>query len=327
MKILHIKHQFRDLQNYFVTSFFNSFYNKLVTQYSDIQFKITNEPQYENNGYGSIYSCMNMSIENPETKNYVVISFFDNWKYHFMHHLGWRPSNMKQFFYCGGFNYIDYFNFRNIEKNNEDINCPLNIKDIYKPFFYNPYYTDYDSFFTNIYQSYNIQNSQPKLYFRGYMWDFRKQMVANIKEKDILIFDKNEKDNHLLYEDYLLDLSKYRVALSLPGGTEICNRDIECFAIGVPVMRPHLDINYTDPLIPNYHYIDCFQSCKYWHGMPHYLSYETFAEYVEYYWRLIKNNIEYLEFISHNARNWYTKNCTMENSTQYIFNELNLEIL
>ena len=320
-----IRHQFRDLQNYYVTTFFNKLYKELIQRYEGHHnFDIVNEPEYEDNGYGSVYSCMNFSIINPKTNKYILISFFDNWKYHFMKHLGWQPNKMIKFFYPGGFNYLDYFNFKNKEKNNNDIECPNNIYNIYESFFYSPYNDGYIDLIDNLYNHRDIDNTDNKLYFRGYLWDFRKNMVENINEDSILILDKNTEDNHLDYESYLKDLSKYRCALSLPGGTEVCNRDIECFAIGIPVIRPYLDINYPDPLISNYHYINCYMDCKYWDGNPYYVSYNDFKNNLLNYWHIIRDNTEYLEFISHNARKWYLKNCTIDNNIQYILSNIDL---
>jgi hypothetical protein len=244
-----------------------------------------------------------------------------------MKHLGWKPSKMAQFFYPAGFNYIDYFNFKLIEKNNPDINCPSNIHNVYKPFFYGPYENGSLDLKDQLFKNRSIESTIPKLYFKGYMWDFRKQMTNNLKDESIIILDKNIDNNNLDYGDYLSELAGYRCALSLPGGTEICNRDIECFAIGVPVIRPYLDIQYPDPLIPNYHYISCYMDCKYWSGNPSYLDYNLFAVHLAHYWHKIKDNFEYLSFVSHNARNWFMKNCTLDNNIKYVLSQINMETL
>jgi hypothetical protein len=322
-----IRHQFRDLKNYYVTSFFKLLYEKLLLNFADHNFIIENEPSYENNGYGSIYSCMNFSIINPINKKYILVSFFDNWKYHFMKHLGWNPSKMVQFFYPGGFNYADYFNFRKVEQNNLDICCPINIQHIYKPFFYGTFEKDSLTEIEKLYKNRNIALTKPELYFRGYLWDFRKQITLNIEDKSILIIDKNSNNSNLNYLNYLEDLSNYRCALSLPGGTEVCNRDIECFAIGIPVIRPFLNIDYPDPLIPNYHYISCYDSCKYWDGNPQYLSNQDFKNSLVECWTRFKENWDYLNFISYNARAWFIKNCILENNVDYILSQINLEKL
>ena len=134
-----IRHLFRDLNNFYVTSFFELLYKKLIEKFPQHSFEIVNDASYEDKGYGGIYSCMNLSIVNPSSGKYILISFFDNWKYHFMKHMGWQPENMMQFFYPGGFNYLDYFSFMYSEQNNNDIDCPININIRYNPFFYGPY--------------------------------------------------------------------------------------------------------------------------------------------------------------------------------------------
>jgi hypothetical protein len=327
-KVLYVRHQFRDLGSYYVTRFFQEIYNILNIKYSNkYEFIIKNEPKYEQNGYGSIYSCMNFSIINPINNRYILISFFDNWKYHFMQHLGWQPSKMVQFFYPGGFNYLDYFNFKHNEKNNKDINCPLNIESLYKPFFYSTYEDGSLDFISDLFSKRDLKNTIPQLYFKGYLWDFRKKITENINDSSIKVINKHENNNNLNYLEYLKELSQYRCALSLPGGTEVCNRDIECFAIGVPVIRPYLNIEYPDPLISNYHYVSCYINCQYWDGNPTYLSNKDFSDYTENYWNKIKNNFEYLNFISNNARSWFFKNCTLNNNVNYVLSQIDLEKL
>jgi hypothetical protein len=149
-----------------------------------------------------------------------------------------------------------------------------------------------------------------------------------IDRDDILIFDKNQNNQNLNYISYLKEMKKYLVSLSLPGGTEVCNRDIESFSIGVPVIRPHLQINYPDPLIPNYHYINCYHYCDYSKdGNPKYLSHKDFQENLLRTWDKVKDNKEYLDFISKNARNWFLKNCTIDNNLNFLLSKINLELL
>lgn len=326
MKLI-VRHFFRDLGSFYVTNFFQTLYTKLQTNFPTYSFSIENDSSYESNGYGSIYSCMNFSIVNPDNKKYIVLSFFDNWRYLFMKHLGWNPELMTQMFYCGGFNYLDYFYWKDYNWHNNDVYLPEDIANRYSSFFYGPYNTNYENIENYIYDNYNIEKTLPQLYFRGYMWDFRDRMIKEINQEDILIIDKNQNDNNLDYKDYLENLTHYRAALSLPGGTEVCNRDIECFSVGVPVIRPTLSVNYPDPLIPNYHYISCYDYCKYWDGDASYLSYSDFQKSLIDTWDKVKNNTPYLKFISKNAREWYSRNCTLEANTNYVLSKLNLELL
>ena len=57
-----------------------------------------------------------------------------------MKHLGWKPNKMKQFFYAGGFNFLDYYNYKKISINNSDVEFPDNFEQVYECFFYNRYF-------------------------------------------------------------------------------------------------------------------------------------------------------------------------------------------
>lgn len=326
MKLI-IRHLFRDLGNFYVTNFFSSLYNKIVSQYPEHSFDIENDSSYENNGYGSIYSCMHLSIINPQNNKYIVVSFFDNWRYLFMKHLGWKPELMTQIFYCGGFNYLEYFYWKQYNLNNSDVYLPSDIENKYYSFFYGTYNINYEETETILYNNRNLTNAIPSLCFRGHLWDFRKSLIDKLNLQDIIIVDKNTDNNNLNYSEYLTDLSQYKAALSLPGGTEICNRDIECFSIGVPVIRPLLTVNYPDPLLPNYHYIPCYDTYKYYEGYPVVLNSKAFQDSLIDCWNRVKNNDEYLNFISTNAKRWYKKNCTLSSNTDYVLSHLDLESL
>ena len=327
-----IRHQFRDMlmggNEFYVTSLFKNILRELKVLYPQDTFDIEVDPNYEKYGQGSIFSCMSFSIINPNNNQYILISLFDNWKYHFMKHLGWQPKNMKQFFYAGGFNYLDYFNFKKTSLGNNDVEFPEDISKVYNTFFYNTYFDCCYDKISEIYNNGREKEKIKKLFFRGWMWDSRKLMTNQINREDVLIIDKNVNNQNLTYIDYLTEMSNYSVSLSLPGGTEVCNRDIECFAIGVPVLRPHLQINYPDPLIPNYNYINSYHSCDYTDGgNAKYLSYSDFQNNLLYTWDMVKDNKEYLDFISENARNWFLRNSTMEKNVDFFLKNINLQLI
>lgn len=329
MKTLLVRHEFSNLGKYFPTTFFYRLFDKLIHTYGEkYKFDTVSNPQYEDNGLGSIFSCLNFSIINPDNNKYILISLFDNWRYHFMRHMGWQPDRMVQFFYAGGFNYQEYFYFKYLSKDNDDVYCPDNITDIYQSFYYCPHNAGYEDYYTDLYETRDINNTQEELYFRGYMWDFRKDMVKELQDESIIVIDKNnsEQDN-LDYEYYLVDSLKYRASLSLPGGNEMCNRDIESFATGVPVFRPTISVQYEDPLIPNYHYVSFYDNCKYWDGDPYYKSHSAFAESLHDCWYRMKRDTQYLNFVARNARSWYLKNCTLENNMNYLLSKLKIDQL
>ena len=62
-----IRHEFRDIKfgdnEFYVTSFFKNFYEKLKKNYPQHNFTINNDKSYEKFGQGGIYSCMNFAME------------------------------------------------------------------------------------------------------------------------------------------------------------------------------------------------------------------------------------------------------------------------
>ena len=310
------------IHKYYNGTFFMDLIKGLYKKYPEHTFKRANRTEYINQGNGGVYSYLNLSIKNPENDKYIVVSAIDNWKNLFHENMGWKPDKMVKMFYSAGFNYLDYFTF----KKHPRIKFPENMTQVYEPFFYGTYKSGFDNLLTELYENREIQHN--KMYFRGWLQDFRKKMLSEFKSSDCQIIDvRAEGSKTLLYEDYLKEMSEYTCSLSLPGATEICNRDIESFAIGLPVIRPLLHTNYPDPLIPDYHYINCYSDCKYWAGTPYYENFAEVGRGAVVYWNKVKNNTEYLNFIAKNARDWYLRNCTMENNLNYVMSKLDLEIL
>jgi len=323
---LYFRYHWREIKDYYPIVLFTDLQNKLQQQY-DIKFQPIDN-NFHKFGQGSIFSCMHMSIINADNNKYILISLFDHWKTHFFKYFGWQPELMTQFLYGAGFNYLEYFYFKYLYRNNTNIYLPNDIDTKYHQFFYHTYYTNHDNIETDLFNTYNMDKTLPQLYFRGYMWNFRSLMSEYLlNNKDIIIIDKNINNNNYDYITYLKDLKNYRCALSLPGGTEICNRDIECFAIGVPVIRPTILTNYPDPLIPDYHYINCYGGPRYFDHKPKFISYKDFSNNVIDTWNRVKNNIDYLNFIAKNAREWYKRNCTLEANSNYILSKINISSL
>lgn len=126
----------------------------------------------------------------------------------------------------------------------------------------------------------------------------------------------NEKFRPLPQEVYLDRAITYKVGLSIPNNAGICHRDIDCMAIGLPLMRFEMHGEYYPKLIPNYHYIS--------------ISNEGFLpggvikggpEYVEAYvnrFMEVKDDFEFLNFISENAHNYFEENCSQHNRVNHI---------
>lgn len=54
---------------------------------------------------------------------------------------------------------------------------------------------------------------------------------------------------------YFEELVNYKIGLSIPGIGEMCHRDVEYLALGIPYLKCVYDTNLNPPLRPDYHYI------------------------------------------------------------------------
>jgi len=109
-------------------------------------------------------------------------------------------------------------------------------------------------------------------------------------------------------DKYFSNLINYSVALSISGVGQLCYRDIECLALGIPLLRFELQANLHEPLIPNYHYI----SVDYDYTIPKHngthtdrLGGKTHSDQIENRFKEVINDKEFLNFISKNARKYY----------------------
>jgi hypothetical protein len=125
-------------------------------------------------------------------------------------------------------------------------------------------------------------------------------------------------------EDYL-DLGiQYKLGLSISSVGEITYREIEYMAIGVPNLRLQYGTQLDPPLIPNYHYISVERK-----NIPFdvHLDRAGGEAYVEAYKQRfleVKDNYEFLEFITNNAREYYIKYCSPPNRLKHVLNSLEL---
>lgn len=149
--------------------------------------------------------------------------------------------------------------------------------------------------------------------------------------------DEQELQKHPLVSDrhpcqgihpYLSNIIKYKVGLSLPGGTyEMCHRDIEYLSIGLPMMRLEYLHQYEPELKPNFHYISIDR-------LPHMRPHQRFdylggPEYRELYinrFKEVKDDKEFLKFISNNGREYYNNNISEQNRMKIVLNKFNYEI-
>ena len=130
----------------------------------------------------------------------------------------------------------------------------------------------------------------------------------------------------LEFNQYLQEAFRFRLAFSIGGGGgalcgDLCFRDIEMFGLGVPLMRPKLVVENSEPLIPDFHYVsvDAEFDPEYRYSNPEELSQRIAKRYHE-----VIDDTEFLEFVKNNAKNWYENNISYPKITYNIIKLLGL---
>ena len=165
----------------------------------------------------------------------------------------------------------------------------------FTPYSYLPYSTIFDSLSKN---SKKIdEKDKNELEFRGFLYNERLSLskIGDIKITNEKIFP---------VERYFEELTNNKVCLSLNGAGEICNRDIEVLSARSALLRPTLNLQFHNKLIPNYHYISFEMD-----NDPIILNKNILDRYNE-----VKDDDEFLKFISENGYQWYLENGTVDSN-------------
>jgi hypothetical protein len=184
-------------------------------------------------------------------------------------------------------------------------------------------YFDLDSFYT---KRLSHTNFIDKFFFRGNINGCDRRAVHLLQNEEM--FYGGESNN---IQSYFNEAIQYKVGLSIPGVGELCYRDIEYMAVGIPMVRFEYITQLNPPLIPHYHYIsidriDTEEDKRFNGGVVHR---ERVAEqrHVDAYlnkFKEIKDNKEFLDFISKNAREYYEKYLHPSTRLSHVINILEL---
>jgi len=120
---------------------------------------------------------------------------------------------------------------------------------------------------------------------------------------------------------YFDDLIKYKVGLSVAGRGELCYRDIEYMGLGIPMLRFNYLSELNPNLIPNFHYIAIDRPDDL---LIDRLGNETHAKLLEERFLEVKDDKEFLDFISKNARDYYNNYLSKNNRVKHTLNLLNI---
>jgi hypothetical protein len=136
-----------------------------------------------------------------------------------------------------------------------------------------------------------------------------------------------EAQGNMNIDEYLNLAIQYKVGLAISSASELCYRDIEYMAIGLPMLRLEYVTQTNPPLIPNYHYIAIDRAKYNLPGSPGNLEWGSHLDreggeiYVQAYkerFLEVKDDYNFLEFISNNAREYYNQYCSSLNRLSHL---------
>lgn len=262
---------------------FHEYFSKLN---SNITLSYVNSANFENRFQGGQNSPHIMKITNKDNEKYLLVSYWDRSEDFFIKSNGWGVENCVEVITSSG----------------------VTPKHKVTPFSYLPYSTSFDLF------SKKAKNLEEKnhnsLIFRGYLYGERLLLQ---KVGKILITDKKISP----HSEYFKDLTNNKICLSLNGAGEICNRDMEILSAKSVLLRPKLNIEFYNDLIPYKHYIPFEVSED-----PIKQSELIIKKYDE-----IKNDLELLKTISENGYNWYQQNATVDSNVEILKKIINVNKL
>lgn len=173
----------------------------------------------------------------------------------------------------------------------------------------------------------------PRLYWRGSLYNsgvdprylgVRKslELLPNYLDESELYFGAGP----IPFEYYLQESFQFELAFSIGGGGgalcgDLCFRDIEMFGLGIPLMRPTLIVETSDPLIPDFHYIAVQAEFD---AEYRYSNTEELAKRIATRYREVIKDKDLLQFVKNNAKNWYENNISYPKITYNILKLLNL---
>jgi hypothetical protein len=165
-----------------------------------------------------------------------------------------------------------------------------------------------------------------KFFFRGNIRGCDRRAVDLLQNEELFCGGEG-RDIKMYFNEAI----QYKIGLSIPGVGELCYRDIEYMAVGIPMMRFEYVTQLNPLLIPNYHYIsidriDTEEDKRFNGGIVHRerVAEQRHADAYLNKFKEVKDNKEFLEFISKNAREYYETYLHPTTRLQHIINILEI---
>ena len=202
---------------------------------------------------------------------------------------------------------LSQYNFKEIE-----LNILPAHSDRFIPWIYFPYVSnDLEQYYTKR----NAVVLKDELFFRTSSSWYRPLLryIDNSILKDI---------EHIgSFDNYCSDAITYKMGLSLGGKGDLCYRDIEYLGLGIPFIRFKYNSTLSQPLLPNYHYINVDypeSSVRDKDGT------EEYAELIKKRFLEVKDDVNFLNYISNNGYNYYNTYIKHPNNVAYTLQLLDL---
>jgi len=254
-------------------------------------------------GPSSVYGGHFMRIENPKTKKFLLVSYWDKARNVFETECGFDIPNLLELYTSIGIHGESDVTY--------DLCDPL-IQ--YTPISYCHETPMWDEYVEENFKKQINKNIPEKPKFRAFPYEFRKYLLDDKRFNCI-----DARYERLGQKEYAAELNEDLINLALNAKGEISYREIGILGLGNVMLRTKYKVKFKNPLIPEFHYsaveIDDFS------------NFEKLADAFLYKYNKIKNDKEYLDFISKNAREWYLNNGTNDKNAQILFETINIDKL
>ncbi len=285
----------------------------LIQKYPEIEFNsIDSAAKRAEANYLSAaakYGAYYLIIENPKTQKYILVSYGD--KMLDLTRAEWDLENCVEI-------------FSSIGNHQDDVEYKKQTIVKHTPISYvcGSYQNEkmLNEMYSERMQSGEERAYPDKLSFRGQLYLFRRHLYYDKRFNitgELLELDKNGEtavieSSRLPEAKYLRELDSRAINLSLNGTGEICFRDMEILGLGSALLRLKLVTEFHNKLIPDYHYIAVdFDDIE--QGATGYELYcDRVAQRILEKFNEVKEDKDFIDFISKNGRKWYEENGTVE---------------
>ena len=260
----------------------------------------------------SINGMLNLSIVNPENNKIILINLSDRLEPNVTPNHGFDDFNIVQI--IGGMSISESTYLKNkdfLDRTRTPLMIPV------------------DKVSEDEYLLKCTPNNAPKIkkaLFIGNVYGGRSEIAEILNKHPLFEIRHSIREEGLHFKDYIEEMQKYSLCLSLNGYAEVCYRDLEAMGAYIPVIRSKFLNSYYNEIIPDYHYIvgsePCVDGFLRYNKPPEHIA-SQFIERVE----KVINDQDYLNSIAQNGRKYYESSCSINAIVKNTLKFLDLDLL